>query len=270
MKPIVTFVIPVRHFENSTDWPRLKQRLSATIASIAGQTSDVWQCVIVANEGSDLPELPAKFDVKWVDFPPNKHHDLNNDNVEVVYDHFRLDKGRRVLAGMLSVPSQYYMIVDDDDFVSNKIVQFVSDNEVLAGWKISKGYVWGSGGSLLKCHNDFSSFCGTSLIIKSEAYNLPKNAIEADENYVKNMLGSHVKIEKILLEKGLKLEDLPFRGAVYRVGHAGAHSLSRGILADALSWKRVRRPKQWLRDLLHIRVVTPSIEAEFSQGSRLV
>ena len=41
---------------------------------------------------------------------------------------------------------------------------------------------------------------------------------------VKDMLGSHRRIRDILKSKGVPLQPLPFRGAVYRVGNAGSHS----------------------------------------------
>src|SRR5579862_1324767 len=67
----LTFVIPLRHPYNSTDWSALKRRLAQTIRSIAGQDDARWRAIIVANEGSDLPQLPYKFSLKQVDFPPN-------------------------------------------------------------------------------------------------------------------------------------------------------------------------------------------------------
>ena len=58
---LVTFIIPVRHQANASDWNALKARLSQTVASIAGQSNADWRGVIVANEGADLPDLPPQF-----------------------------------------------------------------------------------------------------------------------------------------------------------------------------------------------------------------
>jgi hypothetical protein len=46
--------------------------------------------IIVANEGADLPE---RFDVERVTFPPNDLHEIDKANIEDVYDAFRADKG---------------------------------------------------------------------------------------------------------------------------------------------------------------------------------
>jgi len=223
---LVTFIIPVRHQANSNDWPSLKRRLSQTIASISGQTNGDWRAVIVANEGADLPDLPPKFSAERVTFPPNQLHDINGADREKVYDAFRLDKGRRVLAGMLSArDTRFFMIVDDDDFVSANIVEFAARNADANGWKIDRGYLWNEGGRLLLHHNDFANFCGTSLIIRSDLYRLPATFEDADIDYIKSMLGSHVRIGKMLADQGHPLGSLPFRGAIY-LQQNHAHTLA--------------------------------------------
>jgi len=58
---MLTFIVPVRHPENARDWTRVRQVLEQTAASIAGQESDEWSAVVVANSGSDLPPLPLRF-----------------------------------------------------------------------------------------------------------------------------------------------------------------------------------------------------------------
>ena len=98
---LVTFVIPVRHQDNASDWSLLKANLVQTIASISNQTNDDWRGVIVANEGADLPDLPERFVVERVAFPPNDMHELGKASREDFYDTFRADKGRRVLMGTI-------------------------------------------------------------------------------------------------------------------------------------------------------------------------
>ncbi|OCJ00230.1 galactosyl transferase [Rhizobium sp. AC27/96] len=262
---LVTFIIPVRHQANSNDWPSLKSRLSQTIASISGQSNGDWRAVIVANEGADLPDLPPKFSVERVTFPPNLLHDINGADREKVYDAFRLDKGRRVLAGMLSArDTRFFMIVDDDDFVSAGIVEFAGKNSDANGWKIDRGYLWNEGGRLLLHHNDFANYCGTSLIIRSDLYRLPASFEEADIDYIKSMLGSHVRIGKMLAEAGHPLASLPFRGAIYRVGHSGAHSKSSNLLrTHFLNPSVLRHPRQLLGNLSRVRPLDRNLRNEF-------
>ena len=262
---LVTFIIPVRHQENAKDWSALKSRLAQTIASISGQTHGDWRAIIVANEGADLPDLPPQFSTVRVNFPPNEFYDLSDANREKAYDAVRLDKGRRILSGMLAGSgSTFFMVVDDDDFVSSGIAAFISENRNADGWKIDKGYLWSEGARFLLHHNDFSNFCGTSLIIRAALYGLPASVEEADPAYVRTMLGSHVKIGKILADAGHPLSPLPFRGAIYRVGHSGAHSKSIGLLkAHFLNKWVLRHPQHLIGNLLKVRLISNGLRKEF-------
>lgn len=265
MNTFITFIIPVRHQDNSKDWSKLKSNLTQTIASIAAQTNPNWRAVIVANEKADLPEVPQGFEVVRVSFLPNNMHELQGSDKEAFYDAFRVDKGRRVLTGMLHArDTLFYMIVDDDDFVSSKLTEYISHHRNENGWKITDGYVWGDGGKLLFIHNDFSNFCGTSLIIRADLYRLPASFEEASLDYIKTMLGSHVKISRILSDLGTPLSRLPFLGAVYRIGHAGAHSKSSKILGQYYFNKYVvKRPTVFFRNLMKLRFVDSVFKNEF-------
>ena len=247
---LVTFVIPVRHQDNASDWSLLKANLVQTIASISNQTNDDWRGVIVANEGADLPDLPERFVVERVAFPPNDMHELGKASREDFYDAFRADKGRRVLMGMLRArDSRFFMIVDDDDFVSARIVQHASENSDANGWTIDHGYIWDHGGKLLLGDDDFNHLCGTSLIIRSDLYDLPERFQDASLDWIKSMLGSHVRIADILAKRGTPLATLPFRGAIYRVSHSGSHSKAPSILVKYfLSWEAFKRPRRMLRN----------------------
>ena len=247
---LVTFIIPVRHQDNARDWSLLKANLVQTIASISNQTNDDWRGIIVANEGADLPDLPERFGVERVTFPPNDMHELGKASMEDFYDAFRADKGRRVLMGMLRArDSRFFMIVDDDDFVSARIVQHVSENPDANGWTIDHGYVWDDGGKLLLGYDDFNHLCGTSLIIRSDLYDLPERFEDASLDWIKSMLGSHVRIADILAERGTPLATLPFRGAVYRVAHSGSHSKTPSLLVKYfLNWAALKRPRRMLRN----------------------
>ncbi len=263
--PAVTFIIPVRHPDNAKDWGALTKRLLQTALSIAAQTNKAWSCIVVANEGAELPPLPAGFSVVRVGFAPNPLHDLGAADREAVYEAFRIDKGRRVLAGMLEAGSPgYFMIVDDDDFVSRDIVDFVAKNSGANGWSVTRGYVWSEGGRLVFLHSNFASLCGTSHIVRADLYRLPSSFEAADEDDIKNMLGSHIQIEETLRLRGTALAPLPFPGAVYRVGHAEAHSKSAGMLRTyLLNRATLSSPRKALRRLRAFRVLGAGLAAQF-------
>ncbi|NRP89423.1 hypothetical protein GFPCMMHI_05348 [Ensifer adhaerens] len=197
---------------------------------------------------------------------PNQLYDLHNAGRGQVYEAVGLDKGRRILTVMLSARnSRFFIIVDNDDFVSANIVEFAARNADANGWKIDRGYLWNEGGRLLLHHNDFANFCGTSLIIRSDLYRLPATFEDADIDYIKSMLGSHVHIGKMLADQGHPLGSLPFRGAIYRVGHSGAHSKSSNLIrTHFLNSSVLRHPRQFLRNLSRVRLLGRELRGEFS------
>jgi hypothetical protein len=265
MNNILTFVIPVRHQQNSTDWNSLKRKLAQTVASIARQDATGWNAVVVANHGADLPELPSGFDVKRVDFPPNDLRFPSDSNMAPLYEAIRKDKGRRVVAGMLHAGEMgHVMVVDDDDFVSRRLTSFVAAHPRANGWYLDKGYIWTDGGRFLYRSFEFHQVCGTSHIVRADLFGLPASLEAADEAVVSRKFGSHVFLKDDLAAAGTPLEPLPFEGAVYRTGHAGATTRTRGILRQYFIRKSLlRRPFEIFPRLARLRLRRGRIAAEF-------
>ncbi|MBA6348685.1 glycosyltransferase family A protein [Colwellia sp. BRX8-9] len=265
MKQKLTFIIPIRHHESAPNWQNTIRNLEATIASINAQTENSWRCIIVANVGSELPKLPAKFEVCRVDLPPNKHHLQGDACKEDFWEAVRLDKGSRILLGLLYAQTlDYFMVVDDDDFIHRDLVKFVSCNSKENGWYFYDGYVWGDGGKFLLKHSKFYLYCGTSHIIKAKLIKLPSSLENADMNYIKDMFGSHIKIKKALDENGTPLLKLPFNGAIYRIGHSDAHSKSSGLFEHFFYKKALlKQPKELLRRFLSLRLINNNIRSKF-------
>ena len=265
MQPVLTFVIPVRHPDNARDWSELKSNLAVTLGSLANQADQGWQAVVVANRGSDLPALPPGVRAVWVDFPPNSLHEQGAADREVFHEAVRLDKGRRILAGMLDAgATDYFMVVDDDDLISNKLTGFVKQHRGENGWFVYHGYVWSPGKALIYRYPNFSMLCGTSHIIRADLFALPASMATAAETYIKKMLGSHVFITKHLQEQGTPLAALPFPGAVYRTGHTGSHSRSKDILSTYLLHRwLLTRPLELGRRLGRLRLLGGGMRREF-------
>jgi hypothetical protein len=262
---VLTFVIPLRHPRNAPDWGALKQRLAQTMRSIAAQDDPRWRAIIVANAGADLPALPERFVLAQVEFPPNPMFERGENALEAFRDACRLDKGRRVLAGIVAAGmAGYVMVVDDDDLVSRHLTGFVAEHGGKSGWYVEKGYLWGDGGKLVYQYADFSSFCGTSHIVRADLYDVAPGRPLPDSTLVRTLFGSHLFIREYLAARGRALEPLPFPGAVYRIGHAGAHSKSPGLLRQVL-FKRelLRHPLRSVRRLSGLRLLGPAIRRQF-------
>jgi hypothetical protein len=262
---VLTFIIPLRHPENSPDWPALKSRLAQTMRSIAGQDDVRWRAIIVANEGSDLPELPGNFKLMQVRFPPNPMFEQGDNERQAFLDSCRLDKGRRVLTGILEADrGSYCMVVDDDDFVSNRLTSFVAARSGGNGWFVQDGYIWGDGGRLIYEYADFWKFCGTSHIVRTALYELPASVDDADPDYLRRIFGSHVFIRGYLESRGTPLEALPFVGAVYRVGHVGAHSKSPGLVRQVFFKREIlKNPLKLAQRFSRLRLLDATVRQQF-------
>jgi hypothetical protein len=259
----LVFIIPVRHPQNAKDWEQLKANLLQTFASISAQTNATWRALVVANHGADLPPMPAGFEAVFVDLPPNPLYELGDDQ-EAYFEAVRLDKGRRILAGLFQAQTQgHIMLVDDDDFVHRDLASFSARHPTANGWYVRDGYLWNEGRLLYK-YRDFSHLCGTSHIIRSDLFKLPARIEDASDAFVRRRLGSHRFIADDLRTEGTPLSPLPFAGAVYRVGHAGAHSQSQSILRKFFFGPEApRNPLRLLRRLTNLRIFSSSGRAKF-------
>lgn len=266
--PLV-FIIPVRHQDSVADWPVLKRYMAQTLASISAQTAPCWECVIVANTGADLPDLPAGCRVQFVDLPLPDLPDRTT-HLEDYYDAIRADKGLRIYTGLQDVmPDSHVMVVDFDDFVSCRLAELVSTNRNAPGWNLEKGYVW-SGGRWCYLQPNFHGLCGTSHIIRRDLYGVFERAGEPDMAAIKRRLGSHIFIHHDLVAEGRPLSNLPFPGAVYRIGNAQSTSGSGTLFAEMTPPRRfLKHPLSNGRRLLRYRRAGTALRNEFSLPARL-
>ncbi|MGL1957620.1 MAG: hypothetical protein OCD00_09930 [Colwellia sp.] len=262
---LITFVIPIRHHENAPNWDGTMNNLRQTIKSIQGQSENDWRCIIVANKGAKLIDLPDGFEACLVEFPPNKLHLQGGNSEGDFLEAITIDKGSRVLAGLLYAKKlNYFMVVDDDDFIHCDLVKFAKNNSADNGWYFDKGYIWGDGGRFILKYLNFYLCCGTSHIVKASLITLPNTFDNIDIQYTKDMFGSHIKIKNALDIMGTPLAPLPFYGAIYRIGHSDAHSKSPGLFRRFF-YKKVlfKKPNKLIVNFLSLRLINKRIKAEF-------
>lgn len=265
MTASLVFVIPVRHPGSVTDWSVLQGYLRQTLASVASQTSPNWECVVVANSEASLPDMPLNCRIVRVDLPlpdmPNRETQL-----EAYYDAVRHDKGLRIHAGLHGIAdTAHVMVVDFDDFVHRGLAEFVEADRDAPGWNISNGYVW-SGGSWCFAQPNFHLMCGTSHIIRRDLLGLFSTAEgDLDITAIKRRLGSHIFIHEDLAAQGHPLQDLPFAGAVYRIGNPQSTSGS-GHLAAVMTPRRelLTHPRKFLHNLARYRRIGRKLRMDFT------
>lgn len=264
-KKDLTFVIPVRHSANLRDAGAQQQVLRKTFQSISGQKSRNWRAVVVANHGTTLPKLPEGFEVVWVDYAPNPQHDIKSNDFQTAMDFFRLDKGRRVWSGMRAFPdTHYFMIVDDDDFVSRDLTGFVNTHRGENGWFIQHGYGIGPKGGLAIELDRFHKTCGTSHIARADLYDLPEENDSGFAHYVRKWLGSHGATTEHFEKIGAPLSVLPFQGAVYLVNNPNSHSQSNRLLRQYVFNKHsLKKPWTLPGKMSRLKRIDAQFQAEF-------
>lgn len=265
MSAPLVFVIPIRHQDSVARWDVISSNLRMTLASIAAQTSPEWECVVVANTGADLPDLPAGCSARFVDLPLPKMPDRENE-LEAFYDVVRHDKGLRLWEGVKDIaPDSHVMVVDFDDFVSRRLAATVVNNRHATGWTLTTGFVW-AGGSWIHKRRDFHRLCGTSHIVRRDAYGeLQRPDGSPEIEAVKRKLGSHIFIDDDFARAGTPLTPLGFPGAVYRIGNTFSTSGTGGLFGTTTPPRQfLRHPKGTLRNLSGYRRVSDELRREFS------
>jgi hypothetical protein len=113
------------------------------------------------------------------------------------------------------------MVVDDDDFVSCRLVERHRQLDQSKGWYINLGYLWRDGSPFLTRTDSFYELCGTSLIVPASFYAY-FSAPGIGETDVARELGSHKLIFDRRPIAGGSFRPFPLRAAIYRLGHSNA------------------------------------------------
>lgn len=261
--PTLHFIVPVRHQQSVRDWDVVQQNLKETLASIVAQTAPNWRAVVVTNRGAEVPPMPEGVQRIEVDLTLPTMPDRKTDR-DAYFDVIRDDKGKRVLAGLGGVaPTDYVMVVDYDDWVSNQLAGFVAEHAGAPGWYLRDGYV-SDGRPLIYLHREFHEKCGTSHIVRFDLLGLSTPIEESSGTAVKKYLGSHKFVRSDLAARGEPLAPLPFPGAVYRIGGPTSSLGTAGVIREMLPFRKITQPWLFAKRLVNFRLMDNRIASEFT------
>jgi hypothetical protein len=203
----MVFIIPVKSAVISPSWEKFSRLFERSVRSVCQQTDQDFKVVVVCNEKPLTNfEHPNLYYLE-VDFTPPTPE--ASDEFIGLHSPKEADKAKKILAGFeyaQRFDTTHVMVVDADDCVSNRIVEFVKRNPNIDGWYSNMGYVYKEGSKLIfKKMDDFSSLCGTCLIVKPEFL----KGLVSPEMYFRH--------PKRTLENGYKMKTLPFPAAVYTI-----------------------------------------------------
>ncbi|MEN8803110.1 MAG: hypothetical protein ABF297_14155 [Thiogranum sp.] len=234
MQATLTFIIPVISKEITDRWDLVYANLKKTLASVENQTNPNWRVLIVSQTKPDVEYIEDKIIYVPADFKPARkcptELKLSVNETAIcrrVNDLDRMRKNRVAAATLHKYWTDFVMILEADDFVSNRLCEFVAANKEANGWSIEHGYTWNGKCNYMHRTNRLTAISGSSSIVKVFYELLPKEMpIDVDPTTL-NLVSSgcpildnvHTYMRESMEQAGLPLQTLPFRGAVYHRGH---------------------------------------------------
>lgn len=238
-KTILTFITSIRHPDNSHDYNRVWDLLRNTLRSVCAQTNKNFKVVVVTNKILDDFKNDSQIknlEFVEVDFKAPGPKGVVRTGMSAI----RLDRSTKYVRGLIHAEkynSKYTMFFDADDFLSNKLVEHISNNDPLcfnSGWIIKDGFVTNLKNIVPR--SDKRSFCGSNIIfntklLRSEInFSILNNSSTQDEIkkstndfYLSKVIGSHL-FSRVYFEKTKpRFLEIPFRGTIYYVGTGENH-----------------------------------------------
>ena len=175
---------------------------------------------------------------------------------------------------------RYVMKVDWDDLVSLRLVEWIASAPDAAGYRVKYGWIWRpSSRGFIQCTEEFDRLCGSCLIIRRDVADLTGPFLHSSDGVKFDAAGqqleasnrhslipgagtgtlllndSHSRAEAQFAHLGHALPAVPFRAAIYRIGH--------GNNATG-NFHRTQNLRMFLGRLRRTRLVTAGLKKEFT------
>lgn len=253
---MLVFIGAIRHPKNSNNYDNVLRLLKNTLTTITSQTNANFTVIIVCNV---IPKITIDDRIIFikVDFDPPSQKNTSETGMDAI----RKDRATKYIIGIIAAQEynpDYIMIFDTDDYVSNKLSEFVNKSgKNHRGWYIHHGYIMDHANNkkVVKI-NQFDQYCGTSLIINNNQFTSPelnkniklnikgmkhtinpnninfldhlniqsstKEIMSLDHIFLFYILGSHKWTAKFY-----QLKPLPFPGAIWNWNTGENHIITR-------------------------------------------
>lgn len=221
---MLLFIIPIKSKKVTTSWEYFERLYHRTLLSIANQTSANYRIIAVCHEKPKVDFDDDRLEYVSVDFlSPQLVGDRDYDIALK-----ESDKANKIVVGAKygeKYKPDYIMVVDADDCISNKIVEYVlhHKNSETHGWYFNKGYFYKEGKKFITLNkNNFNTLCGTCTIIKPHL--VPEMfKYEPSINY---------EHSKVSFKNGEQLKPMPFPASIYSMANGENHYMSTNMIRN--------------------------------------
>jgi hypothetical protein len=211
------FCIPLKSKRFGDDWERVESLLDRTLRSIFNQTNQDFTVLVACHEVPDS-EFSGRENLHFLTLD----HPIFRDSEIARAD--RNLKMRRCAIEIHQRGGGYMLGVDYDDLVSNRIVQYVRENEHPYGYLMPSGYegevetkmIWPLPASR-RVGPSFDKCCGSCAVLRFSPEDLPSSFDDTTPHVFDSFCSNHQLWEQRSAELGRPLAPLPFPGAIYVV-----------------------------------------------------
>jgi FkbM family methyltransferase len=254
------FCIPLMPKANASDWGQVSKVFNQTLRSLDNQTNKSFQILLAAQ---DKPELAPDLSLDIIHLEAS--WTVGSDQKAKLRD--KRWKRNLLLRTVRERGGGYVMMLDADDLVSNRLVDYVLTDRHPNGYIVESGYaydwkanliapipgVWGKG---------FDNVCGSCSIINFAPDDLPSSQ-GGDEtaDYLAKHLKQHSQWKHVMREAGRPLKSLPFPAAVYVLNHDNNLHYSLALSRQDAVPRKIKRRQVALSPALIKEFSLPSLAA---------
>lgn len=235
-----TFIVPLMSRAVANDWPNIERLFGKTMQSLLNQNDPRFEIIVA---GTDRPStLPSDLRVTWISVPAKQVSDwrgaINDAGCK-----------RQVAAWEFARRGAgYLMFVDADDLVNRGIVRHVRRNPSESGFVMRRGLAFDGKNERLarieperKDGLDFSTVCGTSVILNLAVDDVGKGPSKSGTRYQRLFAEGHFGFERALHAEGKSPAEIPFPGVIYVVNTGDNVSTTRATAESAKRRAQIRK-----------------------------
>lgn len=209
------FITPLRAPALTLDWARTSKLFERTAASVFRQTMPDFRHIVICHEP---PTLTRTYDDRLqfikVDLPMETRP---TQFTSQVYPAMSRDKVNKLLIGLGEARKRgasFVMLLDADDLVSNRLVEYVVSNPDADGWYVKCGWRYVYGQPWMTIADEFNKVCSSCHVLSRRWFAFPDDPGREREVEAAFISQGHEQAVDALAALGAKLRQIPFRAVV--------------------------------------------------------